>query len=123
MITDTEQLSLLQTNKTNSNRLESQFRQSISVDEKNNNRPIYNPQIEAERTINSIFPTQLEENKIQHIRTILGEKAVSLSDEEIETSISQFEYLVNCWMDEFEMEIFEGKTLYEVLRLEKEHEK
>ena len=65
-----------------------------------------------------MFPSQTEENKIQRARSILGEKANQVTDEEIETALTQFEFLANCWLDEFEREIFDGKTLQETLKLE-----
>jgi len=78
----------------------------------------FNPQFSLENTINAIFPIQIEENKIQRARNILGKKAAQTTDEELAISLTQFEFLVNCWLDEFERESFSGKTLEEMLKLE-----
>ena len=75
-----------------------------------------NPKQTVENIVLSILPEHFEDNKIQRARSILGNKASQISDEEIETSLVQFEYLVNSWLDEFERNIFENKTLQEILK-------
>lgn len=75
----------------------------------------YNPQQSIETAINHIFPLQSEENKTLRMRKALGESAKSLSNERIETITTQFQFLIESWMDEFEKEVFSGLTLKEVL--------
>ncbi|HWY79933.1 MAG TPA: hypothetical protein VNW29_06260 [Candidatus Sulfotelmatobacter sp.] len=75
-----------------------------------------NPKQKIENLMLSILPEHVEDNKIQRVRNILGNNASQISDEEIEISLVQFEYLVNSWLDEFERNIFEKKTLQEILR-------
>jgi len=75
-----------------------------------------NPKQEIEKVVLSLLPDHFEDNKIQRVRSILGNKASQISDEEIEVSLTQFEYLVNSWLDEFERNIFEKKTLQEILK-------
>lgn len=65
--------------------------------------------------LGAIFPTQTEENKVTKTRRILGETARALSDEHIETIITQFQFLIDSWLDEFEHDIFGGMTLKEVV--------
>ena len=75
----------------------------------------YNPQQPIETAINQIFPLQSEENKTLRMRKALGESAKSLTNEQIETVAVEFQFLIDSWMDEYEKDVFSGKTLKEVL--------
>ena len=66
--------------------------------------------------LNSIFPTQQEENKLTKSRRILGEIANDISDDELEAHLAKFEYLLDLWLDKFEKDIFNNKTLNQLLR-------
>jgi len=79
-------------------------------------RPFYapNPQTPLENAINSLFSTE-EESKIARMRGHLGETAKNLSDTQVETIITEFQFLIDSWMDEYEKEVFNGKTLKDVL--------
>lgn len=66
-----------------------------------------------DNTLNAIFPEQSQENRIVKARTILGEVSSTLSDEQIEDTLSEFDYLANCWLDTFERQTF-GKTIKEL---------
>lgn len=77
----------------------------------------HNPHLkELETTLNNIFPTTREENNLQKARRMLGDIATSLSDSELETFLTEFEYLLDSWMDEFEKKIFDEKTLIQLLK-------
>jgi hypothetical protein len=65
--------------------------------------------------LRSIFPTPAEETKVQKARAILKEVAANLSDQELEIFITQLQLLIETWMDVFEKQAFEGRTLKEVL--------
>ncbi len=78
--------------------------------------PIKNPKIALENVLSEIFPQPTEENKVYRTRQLLGSRAQNLSDEEIETIISEFDYLINTWLDVFEKNIFQGMTLKEILK-------
>lgn len=52
------------------------------------------------------------------VRKILGEKAKHLSDTQIEGIVSKFEYLAESFLDIHEKEIFQGKTLKQLLQNE-----
>ncbi len=69
-----------------------------------------------EATLKHIFPERPEENKLQQARRILGEIANDMPDEELETYITEFQYLIDCWMDSFEKQLFDNKTLKQLLR-------
>lgn len=77
--------------------------------------PSLNPLASIEKSLSSIFPQQQEENKVLRTRKLLGETAASLSNEQIETMITEFQYLIDVWLDDFEREILDGMTLKEVL--------
>lgn len=69
-----------------------------------------------ERTLDTVYPERHLENKsvIQAIK-VLGNAAEHMNATELQTIVSQVQYLVDTWLDEFEMEMFEGSTLYELL--------
>lgn len=75
----------------------------------------FNPQQSVETAINNIFPLASEENKTIKLRKALGETAKALPDEQIETIGTEFQFLIDSWMDEFEQDVFNGHTLKEVL--------
>ena len=63
-----------------------------------------------------IFPESPEENKIQKARAVLGEIAHEIPDEELVIYITQFQYLLDSWLNEYEKQIFNDLTLQELLR-------
>ncbi len=73
------------------------------------------PLTSIENVIEKIIPKQSEENKFSKIRQALGETAKSLSTEQIETIASEFQFLIDTWLDEYEQDLFKGLTLKEVL--------
>lgn len=77
-----------------------------------------NPKKDIESTLNTLFPTHLQENKIQHARGILGETGRNLTEEQIRSALTDFELLLNTWLDEFEQLVFEGKTLKDLLKID-----
>ncbi len=58
--------------------------------------------------------------KLQKAREILGELANEYSDDELWKIVTEIQFLTDCWLDEFEREIFDGKTLTELLTEEVE---
>lgn len=69
-----------------------------------------------EITLQSIFPTKQEETKLIKARRVLGDIVTDISDTELESDLAEFQYLIDSWLDEFEKQIFDNKTLIEVLR-------
>lgn len=57
----------------------------------------------------------MEDLKLEEIRLLLGNKSQQFSNEELRDTIVKMKYLVELWLDSFEKEIFEGKTLQELL--------
>ena len=76
---------------------------------------ISSPQVQLENALNAIFPLPTEENQINSARRKLGETAKILTDEQIECMVTDFQYLIDTWLDEFECEVFGGKTLKKLL--------
>jgi hypothetical protein len=74
-----------------------------------------NPHTSIENALNSIFPQKSEENKIIRTRKNLGETAKALSDEQIECINTEFQFLIDSWLDEYEKDVFNGMTLKQVL--------
>jgi hypothetical protein len=66
--------------------------------------------------LKSIFPDSQDESRIQLAKRILGEFASNFSDEELEIYNIEFQYLISTWLDMYEISLFEGKTLQEVLK-------
>lgn len=78
--------------------------------------PVFHPHQSINNALSAIFPEHEEESKVIRTRKILGETAKTLSDERIECIVTEFQYLIDTWLNEFEKDIFNGKTLQEVLK-------
>jgi len=76
---------------------------------------ISGPQVQLKNALSAIFPQPTEENQIISARRKLGETAKTLTDEQIECMVTDFQYLIDTWLDEFECEVFGGKTLKKLL--------
>jgi len=66
--------------------------------------------------LRSIFPTPEEETRLQKARRVMGEAVASLPDEELETYLTEFNFLLDSWLDQYEKQLFDGKTLNQLLR-------
>ncbi len=77
--------------------------------------PVVNPLASLENSLSAIFPTNSEENKIVATRRQLGESGKAFTDEQISSIITEFQYLIDTWLSEFEKEVFSGKTLIQLL--------
>lgn len=67
-------------------------------------------------SLDQLFPEQQHEDKnIQKAKQILGEKAAEFTTEQFRDLITEVQYLVNTWLDDFERETFNGQTLKELL--------
>ena len=75
----------------------------------------FDPQASLETTLNRIFPLDTEETKYASAKGKLGETAKIFTDEQVKIMVTDFQYLIEIWLDEFEKEVFSGKTLKELL--------
>lgn len=69
-----------------------------------------------ESTLNNIFPSKQEETQVQKARLIMGDDVKNLSDEDLGVFLTEFQYLIDCWLDEYEKQVFNNKTLSELMK-------
>lgn len=74
-----------------------------------------NPFNVLDSSFNRIFSQNPEEKIVLQMRRMLGKKADTLSEEKVECLATEFQFLINTWLDEYERDVFEGMTLKEVL--------
>ncbi|MFA7253334.1 MAG: hypothetical protein WC107_02145 [Patescibacteria group bacterium] len=86
------------------------------VKERDLNYSILNHRKTFESSLSSLFGDNQEESKIQKARAILGETAIDIPDNELNTYLTEFQYLLDEWLDEYEKQLFNGKTLQQLLR-------
>jgi hypothetical protein len=72
--------------------------------------------VSIENALNTIFVDSIVESKLQRARRILGDISLEISDEELIRCFAEFQHLVDSWLDEFEMQILDNKTLNQVLK-------
>ena len=63
-----------------------------------------------------IFPTKAEETLCQKARRIMGTDVAALADSDLEVYLTEFGYLLDSWLDEYERKVFCSKTLQQLLR-------
>ena len=69
--------------------------------------------------LNELFKDRDKQEKtILEAREILGTEAESLSDEQVFDLVSEVQFLVDCWLEEYERQVFNGKSLDELLGVE-----
>ena len=73
------------------------------------------PQVSLNSLIQNVLPENYDDPNITRTRRHLGKVAEMLSDEQLLCIISEFQFLINSWLDEYEKGMFSGKTLREVL--------
>lgn len=54
-------------------------------------------------------------DQLDEIRELLKEHDISISEDELQKTVTEFQYLSDVWLDEVERELFGGKTLNELL--------
>lgn len=69
-----------------------------------------------ESALKTIFPSQKDESRLIKARRILGEIALDIPDEELERNLTEFQFLLDSWLDSFEKQVFNGKTLDQLLK-------
>ena len=67
-------------------------------------------------SLDALFPEQKhEDKKIQRAKEILGPLANEFTLDQLKNVVIEIQYLAESWLDDFEREIFKGKTLKELL--------
>ncbi|MBI2012254.1 hypothetical protein HYS91_05820 [Candidatus Daviesbacteria bacterium] len=70
--------------------------------------------------LNELFEDQnSQQRRVQEAREILGDSAKDLTDDQVFELASNVQFLVDIWEEEFEKEVFGGKTLNELLGINK----
>jgi len=69
-----------------------------------------------ESSLGSLFLNDKKECKLQQARAILGETADNISDDDLAVYLTEFQSLLDGWLDIFEKQIFNGKTLDQLLK-------
>lgn len=66
--------------------------------------------------INQLFNEQnQQQSTVREARDILGESAKDLTDSEVYDLVNEVQHLVDTWLEEFERNSFDGKTLNELI--------
>ncbi|NMC36238.1 hypothetical protein GYA49_04285 [Candidatus Beckwithbacteria bacterium] len=75
------------------------------------------PFIDDEQAIEALLPIPLEQDReIIEAKKTMGRVAALFSKQELKSIVTEIKYLSLTWLDEFEMQIFEGKTLLQLLK-------
>ncbi len=91
------------------------YEDNISTNEFTSQALTTNPFNVLDNSFNRIFNQNFEEKIVLQMRKMLGEKANTLTDEKVECLATEFQFLINTWLDEYERDVFGGMTLKEVL--------
>lgn len=67
-------------------------------------------------SLNKLFSNDREDSQIVKARAILGGTVAGVPDDELLTYLTEFQYLLDGWLDSFEKQIFCGKTLQQLER-------
>ncbi len=54
-------------------------------------------------------------DNIDEIRELLIKENIHMTEDELQTTVTQLQYLVDIWLNEIERQLFDGKTLDELL--------
>lgn len=57
----------------------------------------------------------IEQKDIDEARDILGDIAKDISDDDIRNIVVEIQFLVESWIDDYERNTFNGKTINELL--------
>ncbi len=70
---------------------------------------------ELTQSVNSVSTINISDKDIPRAKKILGQLASHFTDGEIKDIVTETRFLVETWLDDFEREAFDGKTLKELL--------
>lgn len=73
------------------------------------------PLASIDEALGRIFSSYQEETKLQKARRIMGSRVDSMADADLEAAMTQIQHLIDCWLDQFEQQTFEGMTLMQML--------
>jgi len=76
------------------------------------------PSFDLSQSINDLgylFREKQGESRAQRARSLMGDALKDLSDQDIESCLTEFQFLIDSWLDEFETKPFE-KTLKQLIK-------
>jgi hypothetical protein len=73
------------------------------------------PSASTDTALRQIFTPASEETRVQKARRAMGGSVASLPDEDIEVYLTEFQYLIDKWLDDYERTVFDGQTLRQIL--------
>ena len=86
----------------------------------NHEKIVTNSSISSNKTLeadlNSLIPTYEQETKLQKARRILGEVSLEVSDEQLGVFLTNIQFLIEGFLDDFERNSFNGLTLNQILK-------
>lgn len=65
--------------------------------------------------LSQIFRNRQEETRTEKARCTMAGAVDSLTDEELDIQLTEFQHLIDYWLDMFEQQLFDGKTLQQTL--------
>jgi len=66
--------------------------------------------------LGTIFPTVEHDARLQQARRIMADEVADVSDQDLGAQITELQYLIDAFMDDFERTVFEGQTLKQLMR-------
>lgn len=54
-------------------------------------------------------------DNLDEIRELLKNYEIHMTEDELQTTVIQFQYLIDVWLNDIERQLFNGKTLDELL--------
>jgi hypothetical protein len=82
------------------------------------NHPLQAPTSESiAALLNSLFPEQQYDKEFFQIKSILGDLVNTMTVDEVHTLVNEIRFLVDEWLNMYEQENYEGKTLKEILNI------
>lgn len=65
-------------------------------------------------SLNTLLGNDQEESKIKKARAVLGKTVTGVPDDELAVYLTEFQYLLDDWLDSYEQQIFNAKTLQQL---------
>ena len=93
-----------------------QINQKQIQPEKPISKELFENRATLESALNNLFIGSKEENRIQQVRLIMGDAISNFSEEELKSYITEFQSLLDAWLDTFEKQLFENKTIKQLLK-------
>ncbi len=58
---------------------------------------------------------KINKTEVEQARKVFGANVAHLSDTELQAYLSKIQYLIDCWLDQYERSVFDGKTISELV--------